>query len=120
MVRAIRSLLVCLVVPLGACAVSPASSTKTASPASAPWHECARDDVAMPCTAEDSATTLVIRWRDGVVHRIDQYEERWQHELFIQGNSRYTNVRTGASLFVPLRPQRGTHQARPETEARRE
>ncbi|MDP6934204.1 MAG: hypothetical protein QGG40_14865, partial [Myxococcota bacterium] len=63
----------------------------------------------------DSGFTL--QWRDGEVQRftcpgtcepnglrIDEHGDSWQHELFIQGNSRYTNVRTGDSLFIPLRP----------------
>jgi hypothetical protein len=83
------------------------------------WHDCERNDVSIPCHAEHPGSGLIVHWRDGNVHRftcsgkcvpnglsVDEHGDSWQHELFIQGNSRYTNVRTGDSVFVPLRPPR--------------
>ena len=83
------------------------------------WHDCARNDVPIPCHAEYLDSGLIVHWRDGDVQRftcpdkcepnglrVDEHGDSWQHELFIQGNGGYTNVRTGESLFIPLRPPR--------------
>lgn len=83
------------------------------------WYECARNDVPIPCQAEHPDAGLIVHWCDGEVQRftctgrcepnglrVDEYGDSWQHEIFIQGNSSYTNVRTGESLFIPLRPPR--------------
>jgi len=81
------------------------------------WHDCERNDVSISCHTEHLESGLVVHWRDGSTQslscpsqcepnglRTDENGEVWQHELFMQGNSRYTNTRTEESVFIPLRP----------------
>ena len=81
------------------------------------WHACERDDKPAACRPKYLPNAVVISWRDGDSTRLecestcepngillDGLGARWVHELFIQGNSRYTQAHTGSSIFVPLRP----------------
>ena len=80
------------------------------------WHACERDDQPAACRPSYLGDGLLISWRDGGSTRlqcatacepgasfVDEKGARWTHELFIQGNSRYTHSLTGSTLFVPLR-----------------
>ena len=81
------------------------------------WLECARDDVPIECYSEHPDSGMIVYWGDAEIDSftclgvcepngliVDENGENWRHELFIQGNSRYTNERTGESIFIPLRP----------------
>jgi hypothetical protein len=91
----------------------------------APWHDCARNDEGIQCRREEAdpgvgmPSGFVVLWRDGAVNRrnctapcepygylTDEPGGVWKHKLSIQGNSTYTQVETGESIFIPLRPPR--------------
>jgi hypothetical protein len=87
------------------------------------WLECARDDVPIECYSEHPDSGIIVYWRDAEIDSftcdglcepngliVDENGENWRHELFMQGNSRYTNERTGESIFIPLRPPREVRQ----------
>jgi hypothetical protein len=82
-----------------------------------PWHDCERDSQPLQCRAQHTNEGVVLRWADGLVshlvcegpcrpygYLVDPNGGRWKHELFIQGNSAYTQLKTGERIFVPLRP----------------
>ena len=102
----------------GVTACAPTSTPGISSLAApSPWLECERDDRAVKCRYVSTDGGFALEWRDGELQRftcegecrphgfqLDAQGGRWKHELFIQGNSRYTHVETGQSIFVPLRP----------------
>ena len=100
--------------PIASREVQPSASVEATK-----WHDCARDDAPVRCTAEHPPKGLIVHWADGQTHRLtcvepcepnglyrDENGDEWRHELFIQGNSRYTHLRTEESIFIPLRPSR--------------
>ena len=118
-------LLLCLLLCLLGGPLGDATMSFVRSGALAPWHDCARNDETMQCRREEAdpgvgiPSGFVVLWRDGVMNRLnctasctpyghltDERGGVWKHELFIQGNSTYTQVETGESIFIPLRPPR--------------
>lgn len=107
---------------LGCAVPAPQAASPAASERDGAWRECERNGELIHCREDAREGERVVFCGDGLTHRLVCEGEcqpngylregaggRWRHDLYIQGNSRYTHIPSGETLFVPLRPPgRGT------------
>ena len=82
------------------------------------WKDCLYNGQVIRCQDTQSAEVLRIVWIDGIRSAFykqpssatgkpslwrDRYGGLWRRELFIQGNTGLTNLRTGHQIVIPLR-----------------
>ena len=106
---------------LALCLLATPASAAPAQPPQIPrdlWKDCLYNGRLIRCQDTQTAEVLRIVWIDGIrssFHKQspppagepslwrDRYGGLWRRELFIQGNTGLTNLRTGNQIVIPLR-----------------